>query len=121
MNSRGLNTDPWCTPTLTSNSSLKELFTRVLLLVTNHSATPTTQRTLHSTLAKRTLGHFSEGLFEIGKCHIQFPMFCKILFLKLSKNKNCICCVSTGAEPKLRFINVNCLTYDVIDRSFNNL
>ena len=58
MNSRGLDTNPWCTPTLTSNSSLKELFTRVLLLarscmacttLTNLSGTPATRRAHHST------------------------------------------------------------------------
>ena len=58
MNSRGLNAGPWCTPTLTSNFLLKELFTSVLLLaptcmacttLTNHSSTPTTQRAYHST------------------------------------------------------------------------
>ena len=50
-NSRGLNTNPYCTPTLTSNSSLKEALTFVLLLaitymasttLTNHSDTPKT-------------------------------------------------------------------------------
>ena len=50
VNSKGLDTDLWCTPTLTLNSSLK-VFTLVLLLastymastsLTNHSGTPTT-------------------------------------------------------------------------------
>ena len=54
----GLHIEPWCTPTLTSNSSLKELFTCVLLLIptymacttlTYHSSTPTTWRAHHST------------------------------------------------------------------------
>ena len=69
MNSRGLYTDPWCTPTLTSNSSLKELFTRVLLLaptymtcttLTNHSGTQTTQRAHHSTFQGALLKVFSK-------------------------------------------------------------
>ena len=125
MNSRGLNTDPWCTPTLTSNSSLKELVTFVLLLaptymactyVTNHSSTPTTQRAHHSTFR----GTLSKAFFQIDKCHIQFPVFCETLLLKLSKNKNGICCASTGAEAKLHFINLNYVTYDVFDHFFNN-
>ena len=62
-----------------------------------------------------------ESFFQIDKCHIEFPVFREILLLKLSKNKNCICCASTGAEAKLCFINVNCFAYDVFDHCFNNL
>ena len=69
MNSRGLNTDPWCTPTLTSNSLLKELFTSVLLLaptcmacttLTNHSGTPATQRAYHSSFRGTLSKSFSK-------------------------------------------------------------
>ena len=68
------------------------MFTCVLLLVptcmacttlTNHSGTPTIQRAHHSTFQ----GTLLKAFFQIGKCHIQFPLFCKILLLKLAKNK----------------------------------
>ena len=65
------------------------------------------------------LRHSIEGLFQINKCHTQFPVFCEILFLKLSNNKNCICCTSTWPEAKLHFISVNCVTYDVYLRTWS--
>ena len=69
MTSRGLNTDPQSTPTLTSNASLKELFTSVLLLaptctacttLTNYSRTPATQRAHHSTFRGTLSKSFSK-------------------------------------------------------------
>ena len=126
MNSRRLNTDPWFTPVLTSNSLLKELFTRVLLLaptwmacttLTNHYGTPATRGSQHSTFR----GTQSKAFSKSTNANIQFPVFCEILLMKLSKNENCICCTSTGAEAKLHFINVNCFTYDVFGHSFSNL
>ena len=125
MNCRELNTDAWCSPTLTLNSSLKEVLTHFLLLVPtnmacttlpNHSETPTTQRTHHSTFQGTLLKVF----FQISKYYVQFPGFCKILLLRLFKNKNYICFTSTKAEAKLHFIIVNCLTYDAFDHYFNN-
>ena len=58
MNSSGLRTEPWCTPTATPNSSLYWPFTRTRLLalvympwmtLINHSSTPTLLRAHHST------------------------------------------------------------------------
>ena len=125
MNRRGPNTDPWYTTTLTSHSSLKKVFTHDLLLAStymacnilpNHSSTPR-WRAHHSTFR----GTLLQAFFKLSKCHVQFPVFCKIVLLKLHKNKNCICCTSTGAEAKLHLINVNCVTDDVFDHTFNKL
>ena len=125
MNRIGPNTDPWYTTTLTSNSSLKKVFTHDLLLaptymgcniLPNHSSTPR-WRTHRSTFR----GTLLQAFFKLSKCHVQFPVFCKIVLLKLHKNKNCICCTSTEAEAKLHLINVNCATDDVFDHTFNKL
>ena len=68
VNSKGLNTDPWCTPTLTLNSSLK-VVTLVLLLastymactsLTNHSGTPTTLKAHFSSFRCTLLKAFSK-------------------------------------------------------------
>ena len=59
MNSSGLRTEPWCTPTATPNFSLYWPFTRTRLLALvympwvtriDHSSTPTLLRAHHSTL-----------------------------------------------------------------------
>ena len=116
MNSRGLNTDPWRTTILTSNSSLKEMLARVLLLahiymactsLTNHSGTPTTRRAHHSTF---------RGTLSKAFPNQQMPCTVSRVFRDTS-----LCCTSTWAEPKLHFISVNCATYDVFDHSFSSL
>ena len=103
MNRIGPNTDPWYTTTLTSNSSLKKVFTHDLLLaptymacniLPNHSSTPR-WRTHHSTFR----GTLLQAFFKLSKCHVQFPVFCKIVLLKLHKNKNCICCTRLRQKP----------------------
>ena len=54
MNSRGLSTDPWCTPTWTSSSSLKELFIHVQLLPPSCMACTTLTILVHQQQEKST-------------------------------------------------------------------
>ena len=109
MNSRGLNADPWCTPTLTSNFLLKELFTSVLLLaptcmacttLTNHSSTPTTQRAYHSTFRGTLSKPFSKLANAIHSflCLARyFPRSYQIIKIAFAvqKKPNCISSILT--------------------------
>ena len=108
MNSRGLNTDPWCTPTLTSNSSNfspKELFTRVLLLaptckawtiLTYHSrTTTTTQRAHHSTF----WGTLSEALSKLTNAIYSFVCFARYFSWSCLKIKIASVVLRPGQKP----------------------
>ena len=81
---------------MTSNSSLKVGFRRALLLaptymacttLTNYSGTPTKLRAHYSTFQGTLLKEFSRSTNAI--CYF---VFCEIVLLKVSKNRNCICC-----------------------------
>merc|ERR1711954_452507 len=77
MNNKGLKTEPWCTPTLTSNGSLSEEPTPTLALAlwyiawtvfTNISGTPSL-RMAHQSTARGTLSKAFSTYFRI-KCYL---------------------------------------------------
>ena len=117
MNSRGLNTDPWSTPTLTSNSLLKELFTSVLLLahtctacttLTKHSGTPTTQTAYHSafrgTLSKpfSNLANAIHSFLYLARFFSRSYLIIKIAFTvpRPGQKPNCISSILTISRMK---------------------
>src|SRR5208282_969146 len=93
MNSSGLSTEPWCSPTFTSIPPLSPSFIltavvtpsyMALITLTNHSSTPRRLKAHHTTYAKHIKLDQNRNLYDIGL--VVLPIELQLINHKIARN-----------------------------------
>ena len=117
-NSNGLRTEPWWTPTLTSNFT--DTWCSISLHCLNKSDFPFLNTQLLHCLPDDFSGLSVERLFEVYQSKIEWLMFSEMFFMHLLKNNSGIVGTMARHETILHLIYIKWWSYYTFDDTFND-